>query len=90
MSKTINITEARKRLLSLPEELKNDEVVDIMRHGNVVLKIFRPMPEGSSGPDPFLILDKALEELSRKKIKKPVPQDLAVHYKRYLYEKKRS
>ena len=88
MSQKINITEARKKFLLLPEEIGPDEILEVVRHGNVVLKITRPRDE-STHPDPFLILDKALESLPQR-TRKSVPKDLAVHYKKYLYDKKRS
>ena len=88
MSQKINITEVRKKLLSLPEEMGPNEILEVVRHGNVVLKITRPRDE-SANPDPFFILDKALQSLPQKN-KKSVPKDLAVHYKKYLYDKKRS
>lgn len=86
MVKKINITEVRNRLLSLPEELMPEEIVDVVRHGNVVLRISKPHEELLTS-DPFSILDKALMDLPRR-LKKIPPKDLAAHHKRYLYAKK--
>ena len=88
MTKVLKITEARKKLLTLPEELQVGDVVEIVRHGNVVLKISRPafVEGGEERRDPFALLDQALSKLSQKSKKNP-PKDLAKNYKKYLYGK---
>ena len=83
MSK-LNITEARKQLLDLPRILHSGESIDVVRHQKTVLRIIRVADEGEE--DPLAILDRAVLNLS--KPKKNPPQDLAAHYKKYLYGKK--
>jgi antitoxin (DNA-binding transcriptional repressor) of toxin-antitoxin stability system len=85
MSSKLNITEARKQLLSLPEKLSPGEWVEVMKHNKTVLRIVRA--GGEEGyTSPFSILDQALTHLP--KTKKSPPKSLAVHYKDYLYGKK--
>lgn len=83
MTKRMNITAARKRFLSLPEDLGPGESLEIVRRGRPVLTILRVSEEGSN---PLACLEEALKSLPEPKGKPP--KDLAARYKKYLYGKK--
>lgn len=84
MGRRLNITAARNRLLSLPEELAPGESIEVVRHKKTVLRIVRPQ-EGE-GKDPFALMDREAGRLPRPK-RRP-PRDLSARYKEYLYGKK--
>ena len=80
----MNITAARKRFLSLPEELAAGDSLEILRRGRAVLRIVRiPEPKRI---DPSTLIDQALSRLPEPNGRPP--PDLARHYKEYLYGKK--
>lgn len=84
MSRRMNITAARKRFLSLPEELAGGDSLEVFRRGKAVLRIVR-VPEAKE-VDPSLLLEEALARLPEPEGQPPA--DLATHYKDYLYGKK--
>ena len=85
MQKKLGITEARKKFLSLPDDLKSGEEVQIYRHHQPVLKIVRMVGEPSE-TDPFVFLDEALKNLPSPK--RSPPKSLARQYKSYRYGQK--
>lgn len=85
MSRKLNITEAREKLLTLPDILRSGEEVQIYRHHQPVLKIVRMAGEPAE-MDPFVLLDEALKNLPSPKCH--APRSLARRYKSYLYGQK--
>ncbi len=83
MSRSLSITEARSRLLSLPDSLRPGEELQVYRHEQPVLKVIRT----GIAHDPFLIMDGALAGLLPPR--RHTVRTLASHYKAHLYGKKR-
>ena len=80
----MNITEARRQFLSLPEKMAPGGSIEIVRHKKTILKIVR-VTEGETD-SALTILDQAIAALPKPKHKPP--RSLAGRYKKYLYDKK--
>lgn len=89
MDKTLNITEARRDLLSLPEKLHPGESINVMRHSRPVLRIMRPQETFVNYPMNFIDSIREQLLLINPANKKYLKKDIAKNYKKYFYAQKK-